>query len=399
MSAVLRLLARWHRYATAAVLAMTCSQAGVAVKVGVGAGIKARMGVRVKAKAGAEQKVYDEAALVRRMLEQRVELLYGRVAIGEPPQNFTVAFDTGSSELLLPCADCSDGSCISHARYDLQKSSTGEQIWLTDPTTGENSPEIQRRQFGLRGIAVAEAITDRICLNDELCVPQETPFLCAKSLTENLFLQLPYDGILGLGLSGKHRSKFDVFRTFTDAGMLKHDRFALWYPDFTDTTSGGGGGRGDNYQAPQITFGSHDKSRMMSQMYWIPVPYPAERWELPMSDIVVGAYVDPHSVMAAATGASADAGSEGTAGTAGAGSATSGSGAEAGSSESGASDVETSSSGKSFKSEPLKLCEPPQKCRVVFDSASPLLVMSQPVYDRVKEAIAVGYPREPVMAR
>ena len=47
---------------------------------------------------------------------------YGKISMGNPPQNFTVQFDTGSADFWLFSSQCS--SCNKHSKYNSQKSST-----------------------------------------------------------------------------------------------------------------------------------------------------------------------------------------------------------------------------------------------------------------------------------
>ena len=49
---------------------------------------------------------------------------YGSIALGDPGQDLTVCFDTGSADLWVPSAVCENPSCLTHNRFDQSLSRT-----------------------------------------------------------------------------------------------------------------------------------------------------------------------------------------------------------------------------------------------------------------------------------
>eukprot|EP00971_Amphidinium_carterae_P079950 1581984-Amphidinium_carterae.1 len=56
------------------------------------------------------------------------ESIFGQIRVGTPPQDFNVAFDTGSGHLLLVSASCRDVGCLAHRSFDSEKSRSARAI-------------------------------------------------------------------------------------------------------------------------------------------------------------------------------------------------------------------------------------------------------------------------------
>ncbi|TFY51256.1 hypothetical protein EVG20_g11085 [Dentipellis fragilis] len=61
------------------------------------------------------------------LTDDDAQLWYGTISVGTPAEEFTVDFDTGSSDLFLPGPDCSQ-NCEGHKTYQPRSSSTSKSL-------------------------------------------------------------------------------------------------------------------------------------------------------------------------------------------------------------------------------------------------------------------------------
>ncbi|NWZ09626.1 PEPA protein, partial [Agelaius phoeniceus] len=109
---------------------------------------------------------------------------FGTISIGTPPQEFTVVFDTGSSNLWVPSVFCSSPACRNHNRFNPAESST---FLSTNDTlfiaygTGSMTGVLGYDTVDVAGINVRNQI-----------------FGLAETEPGDFFYYTPFDGILGL---------------------------------------------------------------------------------------------------------------------------------------------------------------------------------------------------------
>ncbi|CAK7211109.1 hypothetical protein SCUCBS95973_001019 [Sporothrix curviconia] len=129
---------------------------------------------------------------------------YGEISVGTPPQSLTVLFDTGSSTLLLPAANCN--GCTSQGRYDASKSSTTGLVANAAPrynvsfdTGGTNVPsKLTSNAFvGISGELATDVVTFAHASDSADMTVEKQAFLALDDVTADFDLG-PIDGILGL---------------------------------------------------------------------------------------------------------------------------------------------------------------------------------------------------------
>mmetsp|Transcript_23801 Transcript_23801/g.62712 ORF Transcript_23801/g.62712 Transcript_23801/m.62712 type:complete len:409 (-) Transcript_23801:93-1319(-) len=198
----------------------------------------------------------------------------GKIRLGTPPQEFRVVFDTGSGQMILPGSKCDDGACKSHRRFESEKSSSAKQIgWADDPTKAIGADEDRdTKSLSLLGSDVSgEFVRDTVCVSS---VCGTLDFVTLTEESDEPFSLVPFDGIFGLSLpqmsEGPH---FNIFDCMIRDKVLKQNMFAVFF------------GASDTEES-EITFGEYKKSRMASDLFWVPVSNPGY-WQVEMQDIAV----------------------------------------------------------------------------------------------------------------
>ncbi|KAK6031505.1 eukaryotic aspartyl protease [Ostertagia ostertagi] len=159
---------------------------------------------------------------------------YGTIQIGTPPQTFKVLFDTGSSNLWIPCANCdpSDTACLTHQTFDCTQSSTCHST--------DEPLSIQYGKGSMRG----HVLSDVVCFgtDQQYCTNQYQRFACATSEPGTAFLRTKFDGILGMAWdsisSDNIRQPMD--QIFANKTLCPEALFAFYMANDADTNTHGG---------------------------------------------------------------------------------------------------------------------------------------------------------------
>ncbi|XP_063307581.1 cathepsin E-A-like [Pelobates fuscus] len=187
---------------------------------------------------------------------------FGEISIGSPPQNFLVVFDTGSSNLWVPSINCQSLACVTHSRYQSSKSRTyvpNGSLFFIQYGTGNVTCEIAVDQVTIQDITV-----------------RNQPF--GESILEpgNAFVNMPFDGILGLAYPSLAAGGCTpVFDNMINQHLVESPVFAFYLSSDPNLSNGG-----------ELTFGGIDTSLFTGQLNWVPVTYQGY-WQIQLDNIQV----------------------------------------------------------------------------------------------------------------
>uniref|UniRef100_A0A8C0H7U4 pepsin A n=1 Tax=Chelonoidis abingdonii TaxID=106734 RepID=A0A8C0H7U4_CHEAB len=185
---------------------------------------------------------------------------YGTISIGTPAQDFTVVFDTGSSNLWVPSVYCSSAACTNHNRFNPSDSSTYE---ATSQTLS-----IQYGNGSMTGILAYDTV--------QVGGIADTNQIFGLSETEpgSTFYYAPFDGILGLAFPSIASSgATPIFDNMMNEGLVSQDLFSVYL-------------NSDEQSGSFVTFGSINSSYYSGSLNWIPLSSETY-WEITMNSITI----------------------------------------------------------------------------------------------------------------
>jgi len=186
---------------------------------------------------------------------------YGPITVGNPPQQFNVIFDTGSSNLWVPAKNCSN--CGLHPKYDASKSSTYEPNGTIFHVLYGSGP--------VSGYYVVDNVGwGKNTVQSQIFAEVDDVSGLGAGYTLGKF-----DGILGMGFySISMDGTPTVFDDLFSQGLIDQYVFAFYL-----TT---------NVSVPgELTLGGYDSSRFTGAPQYVPLSQ-TTYWETKLDSLLVG---------------------------------------------------------------------------------------------------------------
>ncbi|XWS11241.1 hypothetical protein CRYUN_Cryun38cG0067300 [Craigia yunnanensis] len=189
---------------------------------------------------------------------------FGEIGIGTPPQNFTVIFDTGSSNLWVPSSKCYFSiACYLHSRYKSSRSHSYK--------ANGKPADIQYGTGAISGFFSEDHVTvgDLVVKNQEFIEATREPGIT--------FLVAKFDGILGLGFQEiSVGNAVPMWYNMVNQGLVKEPVFSFWFNRNPEDDLGG-----------EVIFGGMDPKHYNGDHTYVPVTQKGY-WQFDMGDVLIG---------------------------------------------------------------------------------------------------------------
>ncbi|XP_049621733.1 chymosin-like [Suncus etruscus] len=188
---------------------------------------------------------------------------FGKIQIGTPPQEFTVIFDTGSSDLWVPSIYCDSNACQNHHRFNPHKSSTFQNM---------NKPlAIQYGTGSMEGILGYDTVTVANIVDTHQTVGLST------REPGDIFTYSEFDGILGLAYpSLASPYSVPVFDNMMAKHLVNKNLFSVYM--------------NRDSQGSMLTLGAIDASHYNGSLHWVPITV-QQYWQFTVDKITVDGVV------------------------------------------------------------------------------------------------------------
>ncbi|XP_030956954.1 aspartic proteinase-like isoform X1 [Quercus lobata] len=189
---------------------------------------------------------------------------YGQIGVGTPPQNFTVIFDTGSSNLWVPSSKCFFSiACYFHSKYKSTKSTSYSKIG--------KSCEINYGSGSISGFFSQDSVeVGNLPVKNQI-------FIEATREGSLAFLLAKFDGILGLGFQEiSVGDAVPVWYNMLRQNLVDDDVFSFWFNRDPNAKEGG-----------EIVFGGVDPKHYKGKHTYVPVTKKGY-WQFDMGDFLIG---------------------------------------------------------------------------------------------------------------
>ncbi|KAJ8767712.1 hypothetical protein K2173_020652 [Erythroxylum novogranatense] len=188
---------------------------------------------------------------------------YGEIAIGSPPQSFSVVFDTGSANLWVPSSKCLLSiTCFFHSKFRARLSRTYTKIGIPC-----------KIKYGSGSISGFFS-KDYIKVGNGIIKDQEFVEITREGFLS--FLCTQFDGVLGLGFQEIAVGQATpLWYNMAQQGLLNQQIFSLWLnPDPVSTVGG------------EIVFGGFDWRHFRGDHAYVPVTKRGY-WQITVGDILI----------------------------------------------------------------------------------------------------------------
>ncbi|XP_067247264.1 nothepsin [Chanodichthys erythropterus] len=171
---------------------------------------------------------------------------FGQISLGKPEQNFTVVFDTGSSDLWVPSSYCVSQACAMHHKFKAFESSTythDGRVFGIHYGSGHLLGVMAREELKVGSVRVQNQVFG------EAVYEPGFSFVLAQ-----------FDGVLGLGFPQLAEEQGSpVFDSMVAQGMLDEPVFSFYLKNNGSEFGG------------ELLFGGVDETRFVSPIIWVPV--------------------------------------------------------------------------------------------------------------------------------